>query len=312
MRRSLLVFLALLMAAGLGSAPAGAQAPAQIRSLEISMWPEYDRPAVLVIYRMRLSSPPSMPVKVSVPIPAKVGDPHAVAMRGEDGSLLVAPYTRDVQGEWATITIESTSPEVQLEFYQDLQLDGDRRSYTFRWPGGVAVDSVAYEIQQPYAAGSLEISPPPQGEVTGPDGLLYYSADLGALESAQQLDITFTYSRSESRLTAELLQSIPPLSSPAATQGRTPDLMEMLPWLLGGFGLLLLVVGGVLYWRLGREPTVSSSRRRRRRPRAAEDSLESTASEPRVEGPARYCHQCGARVGEADRYCRNCGAKLRR
>ncbi|MCJ7707189.1 MAG: hypothetical protein MUO38_06170, partial [Anaerolineales bacterium] len=113
-----------------------------IQSLQVDLWPEYDRPEVLVIYRIQLAEGTPLPVTVSVPIPAGAGEPFAVAMgQGSDGRPLEATYTRQVEGDWATITLETESLRAQIEFDADLTLDGEGREYAFVWPGGVALGS---------------------------------------------------------------------------------------------------------------------------------------------------------------------------
>src|SRR3990172_8860380 len=53
------------------AAPARAQAAPSIELLEIVLWPEYDRPAVLVIYRVTLSPDTAFPTQLTPPIPRK-------------------------------------------------------------------------------------------------------------------------------------------------------------------------------------------------------------------------------------------------
>ena len=64
-----------------------AQNPISLSSMVIEIWPEYDKPSVLVIYQMTLSSATAFPATVSVRIPVTAGEPNAVAERQADGSL---------------------------------------------------------------------------------------------------------------------------------------------------------------------------------------------------------------------------------
>ena len=122
MKRSIIFFLSLLIVAGWSSATiAEAQNSAMIEQLEVALWPEYDRRAVLVIYRVQLAADTPLPTNIRLPMPAEVGDPYAVAWLGEDGKLLVADYVSEVQGEWNVITLTSGSLVAQLEYYVDYE-----------------------------------------------------------------------------------------------------------------------------------------------------------------------------------------------
>ena len=94
MRR--LLVLALLLVAGL--LPAWGQDAPRAERLTIAFWPEYDRSAVLVTYRVELAPTVAVPALVELTIPADVGMPHAVAKRGADGGLYLTLSTREVNG----------------------------------------------------------------------------------------------------------------------------------------------------------------------------------------------------------------------
>ncbi|HEY43329.1 MAG TPA: hypothetical protein G4O11_05025, partial [Anaerolineae bacterium] len=172
------LFLPLILLGALMSTSAEAQTEAEIDRLEVSLWPEYDRSAVLVIYRVQLSPETPLPAIVSLPIPAGVGEPHAVATRSEGGELLLADYTRQVMGDWSMVTVVTDSLHVRLEYYDPLTFVGQYRSYSFIWPGGLDLGAFLYEVQQPLGASNLGITPPGEASV-GEDGLIYFKKDLG-------------------------------------------------------------------------------------------------------------------------------------
>jgi hypothetical protein len=53
-----------------------AQDKIALSTLQIQIWPEYDKPAVLVIYNLTLSDTTSLPTSVSIPIPIVAGEPQ--------------------------------------------------------------------------------------------------------------------------------------------------------------------------------------------------------------------------------------------
>jgi hypothetical protein len=282
------------------------QAITEIGDLEVAIWPEYDRPQALVIYRVTLPADVELPSTVAVPIPADVGEPHAVANRGPEGGLLVAPYRLQVEGGWATVFAEAEGPNVQIEYYDALQIEGDRRDFTFTWPEGFPADSVGYEIQQPWGAQGLQVDPPPQQSGLGADGLQYDWGSLGAIGVSSSFTIELSYSKPNAALTVEQLQPpAPALSRPETTSGATPDLSQIFPWVMGALGLSLVVTGAYLYFR-GRS---APERKKASMPRRRTAGRQAEAGEGDV--GSVFCHVCGNRAGIGDRFCRYCGARLR-
>jgi hypothetical protein len=95
-------------------------------------------------------------------------------------------------------------------------------------------------------------------------------------------------------------------STPGAdTPGRI-SMTGILPWVLGGLGVILIVAGVVafLLWQRGGRSGVRRSRHSARSKRHAKAEAEADS--------AFYCHQCGKRAQPGDTFCRTCGTRLRR
>ncbi len=289
--------LIVCLALGFWGAPARAQVAPVIDRLEVAIWPEYDRAAVLVIYRVELSPETSLPAQLTLPIPASAGEPFAVASRNAAGDLFVANYTRQVEGEWANLTIDVDEAGAQVEYYVDLETSGPQRQITFTWPGGVELGTLTYEVQQPFGVSDLAVTPSGASGVRQ-DGLTYVQADLGPQQASSSLDITISYSKTTPGVTIDALQPTGPLEQPGG-------LAPWLPWAGGAAGVILLAGGALWYWRVNQNGSRERSRPRRRPSRAqARPSGEIDAS------PV-FCHNCGAQAGVSDHFCRRCGTRLR-
>ena len=268
-----------------------------LERLEVALWPEYDRPGVLVIYRFQLSAESPLPAQVRLPIPASIGQPNAVAWQDDDQALYDAVYAVETAGEWTTVLVEMReSRSGQLEYYADLSVQGELRTFRFEWPGGVETGAVSYEVQQPVTALDLTITPAPDSQNIGPFGLNYSVAILGPLDAGSRWAIDMSYRKADSILTVEALQ---PLGEPNTPTSSVTAPRNLLPWLLGGLGLAM-VAGGAIYF--SRSRAVPSPEPRRRR---------SAAAEPEIDASAIFCHQCGTRAQISDKFCRNCGTRLR-
>ncbi len=289
--------------------PAQAQNAPKFNSMEVDLWPEYDRPSVLVIYRITLSADTALPAELTIPIPSSAGAPSAVAARQVDGSLINIPYTPQVAGQWNEIKLTASLPDVQIEYYDTNLLKQDKsRHYGYNWPGGFAVTTLSIQVQQPLASSSMRISPNLGTGETGSDGLVYYSAQVGSLSSSQTFKISIDYQKSGDALSAENLPVLPTKPLTDATPGRiqlfsgTNTILAVIGLVL--IGVVLIAGGGYWYWQSGRGRAPVSV------PRRPRESREEAPSED-VVSEVIYCHQCGNRAGPGDRFCRICGVRLR-
>ena len=284
----------------------GAQTQVQFSSLEADLWPEFDRPAMLVIYRITLSPQTSLPAEIHLRIPAIAGGANAVAGANPDGSLINIPYDQEDAGAWIQLVFQATTPDLQIEYYDPrLEKDSEARHYTFTWPGDYSVGDFTIEVQQPVGASNMLIKPGMATSKPGSDGLTYFTLDVGALSVGQPFEISIDYQKPNDQLSSSGLPVEPsgPLDNTAA--GRQ-SMTEALPWALGLLGVLLIAGGGLWYWQSGREqPQANRKSRGRGKATSPVDSGEANQSD------YVYCHQCGKRAAPGDRFCRACGTELR-
>ncbi len=229
-----------LMSVVLVSSAATAETEPRLASLEVALWPEYDRPAVLVMLHARLVPDVALPATVRLPMPVEAGKPHAVAKRTPDGRLLLASHTVNVTGESAIVNVMTDEPEIRLEYYVDLAGTDPQRRYIFTWPGGINIEQVTYEVLQPIGAEGLSVNPSPGRQSVGDNGLTYYLGDLGPKKPNESFSIGVTYTKTTPALTALALQqqgapvgqapggmSPPPAATPSGSGGATPWLVAL-------------------------------------------------------------------------------------
>jgi len=282
-----------------------AQQGMTLSKVAVDLWPEFDRPTMLVIYHITLPAQTSLPVEMNLRIPATVGAPNAVAAKQPDGSLVTIPYTQQADGDWSRLVFQTNSKDVQVEYYDPgLQKTGDQRHFEYTWPGDYAVDAFIIEVQQPTGATEMQVKPGTISSREGDDGLKYYRMDVGALTAGQQFQITVDYKKNTDELSASSVpvEASGPLND---TNFGIASMTSILPWFLGGIGLLLIVGGGVWYWQSGRQKA-RPEREAHRRNKSGESPAVDTADASNI-----YCHQCGKRASNGDKFCRTCGTELR-
>ena len=292
MSRNLMLVLAVKLLPPLAAGPSSGGAPKgnpRLASLQIEIWPEFDRPAALVILKGELAADVALPAAVSLRIAASSGGPTAVAFStGPSANLLDLKYDRKDTGDFITLRFEVPERYFHVEFYEPLATRTQDRDYNYVWPGDLATDRLSVIIQEPAASSNLSLEPNLDATATGQDGLRYRSAELGALEAGKQLPIKVRYEKMDSRTSSEILQLKAPGSSPVPATGSGKGAFGWWIVILGVAPALLVGAGAAFLWW-----------RRRRKASGAQS------------GGAGFCSKCGAQRASGDHFCSKCGAPLR-
>lgn len=267
--------------------PAVAAAP--LESLQIEIWPEYDRPAALVILRGEIAGDVGLPAAVSLRIPASSGGPAAVAYAtATKGQLFNLQHDRSDAADFITLRFTVPLRFFHVEFYDRFATGTSERRYRYVWPGDVPVRSLNVVVQEPAGASDISVQPELGDRSTGSDGLQYRSAQLGAVKQGAPLPIEIRYTKTDPRTSVDLLALNSPAPGPQATPATGQRNSSRLFLALGAAALLAAGSGLVYYFRW----------RRRARPRVGST------------GGGGFCAKCGNAVAASDRFCSKCGASL--
>ncbi len=312
---ALTFFISLFMPAAVQAhSIAQAQSGVTIQSLEVDIWPEYDRPGVLIIYRVTLSSQVKLPAEITLRLPTAVGQPSAVAEQTEKGLFNIQFSNAGTDGNYELIRFTTTLPQLQIEYYDpSLKKDGTNRSFAFQWPGDYPVQDMQIKVQQPRSATGLKIEPQTGTSGTEGDGLVYFNVPVGKVNGGETFQLNLTYQKSDDSLTqATPFEQVTPVGAASPGTAGQLTLDQVLPWVLGGLGLILIAGGVFWYLRTGREtrPAPGPKRHTRSTQNPARKNSPGEAQESPAEGV--FCHQCGKKSGPGDVFCRSCGTKLRR
>jgi hypothetical protein len=311
--------LLLLVLASLLAGPVLAQSPTPLSDLTIRLWPEYDRPQLLVIFEGTVAESSALPASLSFTLPADVQTPHAVAYLDEtSGKLLTIKYDLVEGPNGKVLSFASPGRQFQFEYYSDTMLttNGSQRRINFSFTASADVARLNLEVQQPTAAQSFTSTPPPSSTQVESSGLTVARYDAGPLAAGSSYSLQASYTRSSNAPSVGV--NIPSSSQiPPVEVGGAPGI-----WLRENLGLifvaagLLLLTGALIYWFWGRraEVVVEPARHAplpRKRSRAGHRPAR-PAAEEKVGARAGYCHHCGApfRDDEA-RFCYACGAERR-
>ncbi len=308
-RLILTVIISLAVLAGI----AQAQETTSLSTLEVSLWPEYDRSDVLVIYRGLLAEDTPLPVSLEIRVPARVGQPTAVAYVGQDGQPFNQQYTTSVEGDWLVVSFRLGEQGFQLEYYDPLSIDATgQRQYTYSYVADYPVSSMLVELQEPPSAEAVVLDPPADSSRTASDGLVYHVLEAGALETGEERSWTFAYQKDNADLTASAFEQ--PEAPVATPEPASTDNSAVLIFLVAF--VTLIAVGAAAFWLGGRTQPMSqafpsSPPPRKRRGSGRGPNLQ----RPQVAGldgaDAVFCRQCGTELRSDSLYCHRCGTAVR-
>jgi hypothetical protein len=289
---STLILAAMLMPT-VAAAPSGsgaAKGDVQLESMQIEIWPEYDRPAALVILRGELTADVGLPAAVSLRIPASSGGPAAVAFATEKkAGLLNLKYERADAADFITLRFTVPARFFHVEFYDRLLTGNSARSYKYLWPGDLPVNWLDVVLQEPAGASDISVKPDLVESSAGSDGLRYRSAQLGPYKQGTPLPIEIQYAKTGPQTSVEILKLSVSAPRPQTNiSPAQPHSSWLYPSLLGTAALLIFTtaVFGGLIWLRRRWPA-----------RPAEN--------------AGYCSKCRKPFVAGDRFCSKCGAALK-
>ncbi len=277
-----------------------AQSSSSLASMTIALWPEYDRPAVLVIYRGEVAPEVSLPATVRFELPATVSQMHAVAHWSENTNTLVNldDFHLEATPQGKLLTLTTPVRGFHVEYYVNdlLSFQGDTRIIRYVFTAPVTIANFSFEVQQPVDATDFTSEPQPVSITQRGDGLLYARYVAERITAGESRSLRVTYKRTTNVLSFEAMHQgtnvsfSPPL--PSATDTELP-----LGWVIGLVGSFFLGVGLTYY--------VCSQRYGKRRESAFQ------AASVKHGSVASYCYQCGVRLFPEALYCHVCGTPRR-
>lgn len=282
--------------------------PIKISRMEIDLWPDYDRPQMLVIYRVQISNDTQLPARISLRIPIQAVTPYKVAIRDLDGLLYNVEYTLEPQGSWKQVVLTTPSNELYIEYYDpQLVKSEDERSFAFSWICDYPIDKLVIKAQEPRNSKDFTIAPElGLGELNIYDNLIYHTGDFGALANGITFYSQLSYSRTSSELSAS---NLPLIAATPANQntGFSQNVSNVITQVLDNRSLvtagtlilfgIILMIGVSLFASSGNDPLSNYLKHKKNKSGPPEEFA----------SHIQYCPHCGKRTYPGDRYCRGCG-----
>jgi hypothetical protein len=294
-----LVLSALLLITLSAPAFALAQSPERIANLDISVWPEFDDPRVLVQYDGNLAAQNEYPREVAFYIPASAVL-TATAYQDESQQFLNTdpPMISDAGNGLKRVTFRVPRPHFHLEYYHDAIQGAPDKTIEFAYTALLPVDSVQLQVQQPLRADNFEIAPAAALISEGMHDFKYYIFNYPGIAADQVLKLQISYTKTDPNPSIENV--VPPETAPQANPVANAVATEpsQLYLLIGAGIILALGLLALWMWYTRRQPHLAFA--------GATGGVGKKA-----ERATGFCGQCGGVLHAGDNFCPKCGKKQR-
>jgi hypothetical protein len=285
--------------------------------LEIELWPDYDRPDLLVLLTGVLPPGTAMPATLQIPIPADA-EINAVA-RISDTSEMIDDITYDTEtaeNDQQLLTFSIPDLRFRVEYYVPYTITENEHRFAFTWQSDLDILSTAVLVQQPLNALNFLLDPPAPTVQPRDEGISYHVYAEQPTVPGQPFTVQGSYTLSPNQPSAVALSTAqaagnPPGSStavPVTPQATTPSILTNWPAILAAvIGLALLALAG---WQFLSRRGAAAAPARKPTPRRAAPTTQ--PGRPSAgNNDVRFCHSCGHTIEPGDRFCRNCGTTLK-
>ncbi|MGQ4808694.1 hypothetical protein NKDENANG_02082 [Candidatus Entotheonellaceae bacterium PAL068K] len=275
--------------------------------LRVSIWPEYDDPRVLIVFRGDMVPSDAFPTSITLDIP-KGADIIDAGMISEQNELLIHPHQIRPGETHDSLELNVPVARFFVEFYYDPFANGEDKRFIYTLPANFAIERLEIDIQQPLHAINFTTTPQPMRQSTDEQGFTYHWFSYHNIAGGESQRFTVSYTKTTTAPSVAKRQPEPAVVTPP----RIPLSMT-----LTAFGLLIGVVGlfgGCAWLWLGYQ------RRRNAIPGSREPHLETVSTvvqtgTPEVGTASRtdtpnFCANCGRRLQPAYRFCPGCGQPL--
>lgn len=299
--------LFLLLGAVFVAGPVAAQdAPPDLATWDVQVWPEYDDPAVLVIATGSLVTDTVYPQRLRIPLPAGARV-NAVAYPEASGNLLAVPWTTESTDAGQAVVFDLNQPRFVVEYYADILTPPPGRSFALDLAVPYAARRASLALRQPARSSDLQTTPAMVAGGIDDLGNPTYTLELGPLAAGQSVPLQVSYTKPDADPTVARSAAPPPAADVDGGQNWLP--------LIVGIAAGLLVGAVILYLLMRRRRRGESRQTRRRDARKRGATPERSPAPDRSAAPAagadKFCVQCGQKFENSDRFCRNCGAVRR-
>lgn len=181
--------------------------PMELKNLNVSVWPEYDDPRVLVILEGTFvntsNAPYSGPVKWNIPDAGEI----EVGMACEivnGGGHSCQPYQQTKKGEWIELTCKTTKSikpgeeyPVFLEYYYNPLEGAVDKKFNFPYQPSYNIQALSIAVQQPLKASNFSVTPPANSTNVDQGGFTVHNYLFSNQTPKDKISLNIAYTKND-------------------------------------------------------------------------------------------------------------------
>lgn len=288
-------FLAVLVWLLFGSAvPVRADESLRITSMNVSVWPEYDQPGVLVQYQGTLAATASKtnPRELSFLVPKGAGVGAACAIQSNGNHTSETWKEAGVDESWTKIPFQVTEPDFHVEYYYNPLIGAPNKKMTFLYQALLPIEELQLDVQHPLKAPNFVLTPEATYSHKDDEGFTYHSYLIKQVSAGQEVSTNVAYTKTDPRPSVSgQPKSATPLKA-SDENGINLNQMIVLGVILGMLGII-----GYFIWE----------RHTRRTQPISAHAPTPTRYQPRGEWYGGFCTECSNSMEADDKFCAGCG-----
>ena len=296
-----LIVLALFTVLFLGlSSPVRAEEPLKISVMDISVWPEYDQPGVLVQYQGNLAAKADKtnPLQLSFFVPKGAGVGAACGIRSDGNHTSETWRESQADNDLTQITFKVTEPQFHVEYYYNPLPTTTDKKFSFAYTASLAADEVELDVQHPLKATNFALTPDAPDTHKDQEGFTYHAYTFKQVTTGQKLSAEVAYTKTDPKPS---VSGNKPAATTAAANSATdaainPNQVIVLATFLAMAGIIVFFV-----WE---------RKNRDARLRYAGAPVYETRAAAPVPSSGGFCTQCGSALQPGDRFCARCGNEV--
>jgi mono/diheme cytochrome c family protein len=287
--------------------------------LRLSIWPEYDDPRVLIMWRGEMAPHQAFPAHITFPLP-KGAEIVGAGMISDQNELLRHPYEILPGDTHDSLQLNLPVPRFFLEFYYNpFTASGAEKRFTYAMPTPYPIEGLEVDIQQPLKASNFTLDPIPMEHLTDQQGFTYHQFAYRDIAAGQPQ--TFTISYTKTVLTPSVPKQQPAPQRPRNVRLLSGNVLISLSILVGAS----IVFAGWAWLLRGSQPrhvpvtssvpqptpTPSEFLALLQEDAQLQDITDATSVQPQT-SIVNFCAHCGHTLLLADHFCSGCGKPIQR
>jgi len=261
------------------------QAATTLKQLRVQVYPEYDKPSVLV---MQYAFYNEQKTQGSLLLPKDVDSSTILACSPDKKNRNEQKHKASLAGDNYVVNFPVLYGIGFVEGYFPLTANGDNKSFTYAFKAPYNINELIVMVQEPAKSSNFTIVPQAKSKGKDENGFVAHQYDYHDIKKDKVINFKVSYKRAETAPSASLKNN----NSTSTNKGKSDNSLVLM---IGAVFIAGAIIGGFVYY------SKSSNRAQSR----------GTAHRAPTSGKSKFCTSCGSAMSKNAKFCSNCGQKSR-